>query len=424
MTFFARKSRGEILEWAGWALLFLYVVAGMIYSATLVAGTRFPDEVEYLAISHNVLQGIGYSLDGETLTAGRAPGYPYFLSAIQFLGGGFFSFRALQFLLLGLTFLAATRLATDRKMSSGLLVVTGLAAGYPVIFYLAGTLYSQTLSEFLFVLAMGLTLAGPRRLALDLAAGLAFGALILTVPSFLLIMIVTLACAWFLNLLRPRNIAGIFLAAALVMSVWITRNVVYLHHFIPVASNSGMNFLTANNPHAIVYKGVDTEAMGVYWLTVKGYGWDEFQANAYYWNIALAYLREHPGHAFVQYLERTLNYFNFMNGYAPFNGEELSVWKQAVVAVSYLALLALLGWRLADRKRYPVSSREKLLLTVYVLSAFTSAIFLTRIRLRVPFDFLIIAVVALYLSRRIEDWLAPDKAKNSSSKSTPSVPSP
>jgi len=57
-------------------------------------------------------------------------------------------------------------------------------------------------------------------------------------------------------------------------------------------------------------------------------------------------------------------------------------------------------------KRYPIVPREKLFLVVYFLSAFTSAIFFTRIRHRLPYDYLIIAIVASNLSRRLESSLA------------------
>ena len=78
------------------------------------------------------------------------------------------------------------------------------------------------------------------------------------------------------------------------------------------------------------------------------------------------------------------------------------------MGVSYISLLlALLAWRLAETKRFPAYiPREKLFLIVYVLSAFTMAIFCyTRIRYRLPYDYLIITVIAMHLSRRLQLWL-------------------
>ena len=77
------------------------------------------------------------------------------------------------------------------------------------------------------------------------------------------------------------------------------------------------------------------------------------------------------------------------------------------MGVSYIVLLALLVWRLAELKRFPLLPREKLFLIVYVLTAFTMAIFVTRIRYRLPYDYLIIAIVAMHLSRRLQLWIEP-----------------
>src|SRR5665213_1040792 len=94
---FSGKNRGYALEKAGALLLFLYVLAGVIYSAVLAPVARFPDEEEYLKLSYNLLHGPGYSMDGIHLTACRPPGYAFFLAGIRAVGGGFFSFRVVQF---------------------------------------------------------------------------------------------------------------------------------------------------------------------------------------------------------------------------------------------------------------------------------------------------------------------------------------
>ncbi len=409
---FFGSSRADFLDRAGLLLLFLYLVAGVFYSAMLAPTARFSDEREYLALSQNLLHGIGFSMDGAHLTASRPPGYSFFLCALQALGGGFFSIRVAQFFLLSATVLLVCRLASEKKLFAGLLIATGLVICYPVLFYTSGTLYAQTLSEFLFVLAVALTLIAPRSLPLDVVTGFAFGALILVVPSFLLTLFVTLGTALALKLVRPREAVIVIFFAALLVGVWITRNAVYLHHFVPVASNSGVNFLVGNHENAVAYQGAVSDAMTPYYTIASNAGWDEFQSNSYYWKIALAYIREHPGNALVHYFERVLNFFNVINAYAPQNEVEISPWKQITMAGSYSLLLALLAWRLTEIKRYPLVPREKLLLVVYVLSAFTSAIILTRIRLRLPYDWLIIAVIALHLSRHLESWLGFNSKQN------------
>jgi hypothetical protein len=411
---FSGTSPGSALEKAGILLLLLYVLAGVIYSAIIAPVARFPDESEYLKLSYNLLHGHGYSMDGVHLTAGRPPGYAFFLAAIRAVDGDYFSFRAVQFLLLGGTIFLVCRLCSKEKPFGGLLIVTGLVICYPVLFYTCGTLYPQTLSAFLFVLALNLILATPRGLALNLGSGFIFGLLILVVPTFLFTLLVVIGAAGVLKIVRWRDVLPIALAAALVVGTWTTRNAVVFHRFVPVASNSGVNFLMGNNERATACEAAANIGMVPYYEQAAKLGLDEFQSDRFYTEAAFTWIETHPGQAFVLYLEKALNFFNIMNVYVAGNHTEISVWKQILMAVSYLVLLALLGWRLSDSRRFPLVPREKLFLAVYVLSAFTSAIFFTRIRHRLPFDYLIIAVIALHLSRRLEAWMTAERSPNSS----------
>jgi hypothetical protein len=398
------------LEKAGLLLLLVYVLAGVIYSAILSPVARFPDESEYLKLSYNLLHGPGFSMDGIHLTACRPPGYVFFLSAVRALDGDYFGFRAVQFLLLAGTAFLVYRLCSEGERFAGLLVVTGLVICYPVLFYTAGTLYPQTLSAFLFVGALNLLLITPRNLILNLCSGFVFGALILVVPTFLLTLGIVVLVARFLKIIRWQDVLMITLAACLVVGTWTLRNAVTFHRFVPVASNSGVNLLMGNNERATPYEAAANIGMEPYYQQNTKLGLDEFQGDQFYKDAALNWIKAHPGQALTLYFEKVLNFFNIMNVYVPGNHVEIPLWKQVLMAASYLLLLGLLGWRLGDIRRFPLIPREKLLLAVYILSAFTSAIFFTRIRHRLPYDYLIIAIIALNLSRRLEIWLTPQRA--------------
>jgi hypothetical protein len=400
---------GGLHKW-GMVLLSIYLLAGLFYTSTLPSSTHFSDAAEYLKLSDNLVHGPGYSMDGVTLTASRPPGYAFFLSGIRVLGGGIYSFRVVQFLMLAATIILVYRLCSVGRMFGGLLVVTTLVICYPILFYISGTIYPQTLASFLFVLALTFTLADSRGLPHNLVAGFFYGALILVVPPFLFTMVVTLLVAQVLKLIRWRDIALILLAASLIVGAWTLRNANCFHRFVPIASNSGLNFLVGNNENAVVYEGAAAVSMEPYYGVASTHHWNEFEEDHYYWGVALSYLQEHPWQAFLHYLVKTLNFFNVVNAYDPGNVQQFSPWKQIVLAASYSLLLGLLAWRLFEIKRFPLGTIEKLFLIVYVLSAFTSAIFLTRIRLRLPYDYLLIAVIALHLSRRLEMWLSADRS--------------
>lgn len=410
--FFSGTTRGEAFERAGFLLLLIYLLAGVIYSAVLSPVARFPDEKEYLRLSYYLVHGPGFSMDGVHITARRAPGYAFFLAGIRMVGGDFFSFRVAQFLLFGATIYLVYRLGSEKKMFAGLLIVTCLVGCYPVLFYTAATLYPQTLSAFLFVLALTLLLVARRGLIVNLATGFSFGALVLDVPTFLLTMIVVLGVTRFYKMIRWRDVLVIFIAASLIIGTWTTRNALCFHRFVPLTSNSGLNLLEGNNPQATPFAAASNAVMGSYYKQADDLGLDEFQCDYFYRQAALTWIKTHPGQAFVLYLGKVLNFFNVVNVYTNQIHAEVSPGKQLVMAIGYLLLIGLLCWRLAGFKRFPLVPREKLFLTVYILSAFTSAIFFTRIRHRLPYDYLIIAIVALDLSRRLERWASSGQATN------------
>jgi hypothetical protein len=405
MTDISGKPAGDRFKLAGGLLLAVLVFAGIIYSALLPPVARFTDEQEYLKLSANLVHGPGFSLDGVTLTAARAPGYAFFLAAIRLVGGDFISFRVAQFFLLGATVYLVARLCAGRTIVAGLLIVTLLVACYPVLFYTSATLYPQTLAGFLFIAALSFLLATPRGLALEIAAGVCFGALILVVPTFLFTMVVVLGAAGFLKIIPWRAAGLVVIAAALVVSTWTARNAIWLDHFVPVATNSGLNLLEGNNPQSSPEAAANV-GMRPYYVQVGDLHLDEFQSDRYFRDAALSWMRDHPMQAFVLYLEKVANFFNVRNVYSSEAQPEVSRWKEIVMAASYILLLALLFWRLVDVRRFPLMPREKLFLIIYVLSAFTSAIFFTRIRHRLPYDYLIIAVIASNLSARLQARLA------------------
>ena len=400
---------------AGIFLLGLYVLAGGVYSLVLKPETHFSDEREYLALGTHLVQGPGYSLDGVHLTASRPPGYPFFIAMIKAAGGDILAIRLVQFLLVGGTLLLLVRLVPGGG-EARLLMVTGLAMIYPVIFYLSGTLYAQTFAGFLFVLALVLMLIVKRSLLLDLATGLVFGELILAVPTFALTLIVVLAVAWILKLIRWNNGLLILVGASVLIGIWTVRNMAQFHQLVPLASNSGANLLIGNCENTTPSGGSGNVDRTRYRQEAeeKFAGQPpeqfEFSADRFYREAAITWIRNNPGRAFVLYLEKTANYFSVYNQYAPESQGEVSAWKQMAMGCSYVVLLALLAWRLCEMKRFPLDRREIFFLLVYVLSAFTMALFFTRIRFRIPFDYLIIAIIAGHLARRLDLWRGATKS--------------
>jgi hypothetical protein len=388
------------LRKAGILLLAFYVSAGVIYSSLLPAAGRFSDEKEYLLLTDNLLHGPGFSMDGKHLTAIRSPGYPFFMAAIEAAGGGIVAMRIVQFLLIAGSVLLLARLFPEKERPAALLVTTLVTSLYPLFFYTGSTLYPQTLSGFLFVLALALLLRPKRGWALDLAIGATFGFLILVVPTFLFTLAVVLVVALALKIVRWPSALLVLVVAGLLVGSWTARNYAEFHEFVPVASNSGANFLIGNCENTIPTGGSGNVDRTHYREEAVRLGLNEFQEDHYYRQAAVDWIERNPARAFVLYLEKTANFFNVYNEFAPESRGEVTLWRQVVLGACYGLLLALLVWRLSEVKRFPLTTTEKLFLAVYVLSAFTSAIFFTRIRLRLPYDYLIVAVIALHVCRR------------------------
>jgi cbb3-type cytochrome oxidase subunit 3 len=401
------------LATAGIALLVICFLAGVVYSFSLPTRARYADEGEYLALSASLRHGPGYSMDGTNLTASRPPGYPFFVAAIQALGGNMITIRVVQYAIFIATLLLVYQLCDRERRFGGLLVVTILAMLYPALFYVTGTLYPQTLSAFLFVLGLATLLRPSRGVLINLAAGLLFGVLLLVVPTFALTLPILLLAAWWWKIIRWHEGIPVALGVVLVVGLWIARNEIVFHKFVPFATNSGATFLIGNGPLAQPNAGSGVIDQTPYYNLPGTQGLDEFGQDKFYRQYALDWIKANPGRAFVLYLEKTANYFNVYNLYAASTEAEVPFWKQVVMGGSYVLLLGLLGWRLVEVKRFPLLPREKLFLAVYVLTAFTMAIFVTRIRYRLPYDYLIITIVAMHLCQRLQAWLEPDAVTKS-----------
>lgn len=103
------------------------------------------------------------------------------------------------------------------------------------------------------------------------------------------------------------------------------------------------------------------------------------------------------------YLGKVANYFSFTQDVST---KGHFTWaRQALLGLSYGPLLLISLLRLAQMRRYPLSAVESLLTALFFLNALFAVIFFTRIRYRIPFDYTLIALVALFLDRLASQWL-------------------
>jgi len=400
-------------------LLAATLLAGAIYAVGLGAGLRYLDERDYVAIARHLVAGQGYTIDGVTPTAYRAPGYPLVLAALTALGLDVVGLRVVNFVLLAGALWLLDRLLRREGFALAALLAPLLLLGYPVIFYTAGTLYPQTLAMALLLLALLLATdpAHPWRGAI--LGGLAFGYAILVVPTFALkLPFFALAVLLYRQRGWPgwrgfwRALGPPALLCAVALSLllpWTARNAVALGSFVPLTTNSGYNFLLGNSENTRPNAGVNIDVSRYEQAAVP---LSEVARDVYFRDAARDWALAHPGRAVVLYAEKVLNYFNYRNDL--YVATESSRRNDLLLLLTYGPLLGLFVLRPLLAGRVPLSALEWLCVGLYLVNPFLDAVATTRIRYRLPFDALLIIVAAACLEllwrRRREARHAAEKA--------------
>jgi hypothetical protein len=268
---------------------------------------------------------------------------------------------------------------------------------YPVFLYAASTLYPQTIGGLL-LLASILLLSGPelgwKRLV---GAGVIYGALCLAIPSFLYITPFLLG---FLLFGRQRmdkwslvSCAVFGAAMAITIAPWTIRNSIEFHAFVPVSANGGFNLVIGNSP-ATLANGKPTlkEACGQ-----VPYIPNEVEFDRALTRCAIDWITNNPRAATRLYVGKLINYFNFRNELMTVT--QSTSWQDWAVFATYYPLLILALLRLAMIRRYPFSRVEWLLYAIYFGNGVLTAVFFTRLRFRMPFDLLLVAIDSAFLGR-------------------------
>ena len=383
------------------ALAGVLLLAGLVYSIWLGETLRYlPDEEEYVNLANNLAQSGTYSLEGK-LTAYRPPGYAAVLGMVSLLGGGIYHFRFLNFLLLAGSLLLACRILSRQGYSLGATLGGLLVVAYPVLFYTAGTLYPQTLAGFLFLLVLEIYTRPCLRTFHHFVGGALLGLLVLTVPTFFFAFFVLAAWIWLFRRAQIKKFLILSLGVMLlILGFWTIRNYTIFNTFFFVSTNSGENLLVGNSENTTPNAGTTVD-ISKYLSGASGL--DEVERDRYFRQQALEFISNNPGDAVRLYLLKVLNYFNYRNELV--TQAEATPGKDLLMLVTYGPLLLIFLLRLLQVSKIKLSPLEVLFTSIYLVSAFVSAIFFTRIRFRLPFDYLLIMAVAIALDVNLRRFL-------------------
>jgi 4-amino-4-deoxy-L-arabinose transferase-like glycosyltransferase len=278
-----------------------------------------------------------------------APGYPYFLAAVDLLGGhterrgGAVQPARVAQAVLGMVTVGLIGLVAWEAFGElAAFAALAIAAVYPVFVELSGTLVPENLLTPLVLAAVAAALRihnSTRPYLWALVAGLLSGLSALTHENGVLILIPLVlaatsaisrreARAWWRPLLEPAILVA---AALLTIAPWTIRNAHALHRFIPISDETGITLVGTYNPASAanslvpdkwrLYYGIPGEQSLIHEagnLTEPQIG-DRLQSQAF------SYIAHHPFAPLDVAYHNTLRLFELEGSYA---------WRASALALS------------------------------------------------------------------------------------------
>lgn len=406
------------------AYFIAFFVVAVCWAAILLSGDRIKsfDEGAFQVLADNLATSGRYADHNDKITAFRAPGLVFFLTPFSALGLEIVGMRLANATLIGLGLVLVYHLLARKAGPLAGLIAVMLIPAWPVVIYAGTTLYPQTLGAFLLVLTVYLldVLVGSDRLQHAIWTGLSYGAMLLTIPIVLLLWPVF---AGYILWQSPRKLTHVVVftvVAASLVGSWTYRNYAAFGHFIPVATSSGYNLLAGNSPGARYNTSLEVRFPEYVYTELSGKS--EAEANSIMTKAAIKEITADPGRIAILYLGKFLHWFDFSN--TLLSDQQLEGGASAlapstrdvILFFTYLTIILPLVAHIIHARSYPFTRLELLFLTLWITSGLAYAIFFTRVRFRLPFDWLIISSNAIFLAAVIETRLNNKRAKQTSSR--------
>ncbi|NPA94109.1 MAG: hypothetical protein GXO58_01630 [Thermodesulfobacteria bacterium] len=376
--------------------LFAFVVAGLVYSFWLGDSLKFPDERLYLSIAENIAKGHGFSFDGITPTAFFPPVYPLILALFIKLGFSIPLLRFLNFIFLAASLVTIFSILKTQNGDIGIGPAAFLMGGYGVLFYTAGTFYPQTLFTFVLLLIVRVAIQRPFGVREAMIFGCLSAMLVLIHGTGVFVPPVVAIWLFMTSQQKKRMLKLLsisVLVAVICMSLWTFRNYKRFKSFIPLTTHGGDTLYIGNNPNTSISYWYDYVNDKFYQKVSR---LPEQEQNREYVKRTLKFWIETPSKAIKLYFLKLIEYFNYKNNLCI--KAEFSKWRGLFMFITYYPLLLCLVIRLLYARKIPLSDIEKLFVALYLVSAFFHALFLPRIRFRLPYDVILIAHIGLMFS--------------------------
>ena len=364
----------------------------------------WPDEADYYKLAYNLIHLHVYSSDGASLTALRPPGYAFFLAILLCISSNIAFLHYANFILWicsgYLTFRITKMLYGNFAGTISLL----WTLEYAVALYTSTFLYPQMLASTLFLSSLYVHLkAGQWGAGWHVLEGVLFGILILTLPMYLFALpcLVVLVGTESSNAWRPFLI---LFWIALPLGMWTIRNYSAFHKLVFIGTQGGHELLVGNSPNTTANAGV-TADIHTYVDKARQLKLNEAQTDIFYRRSAVDWIVHHPRRWLLLYGEKLLNWFNFRNDLVmKAQGSNI---KWVLMFFTWYSLLGVAMLRiLLKPDRW--TGVDLYLWGVYASGALSYAMFFTRLRYRVPYDYILITQAAVCIDefRKTRGWSA------------------
>ena len=397
------------------AYAFAGIVVILCWALIFMAGdaVKSADEPDFLATSVNLAQTGIFAVEPGQPDAYRAPGLVFFLTPFSALGAGMMEARLANATLVGFGLVMLFQLVRRHASPLAGLLAVVMVSAWPVVIYTSSTLYPQTLAGFLLILTLWLLdglrdndTSGP-----PLLGGLAYGAFILTIPVALLLTPVLVA--WIASISR-RWITAVMIFGVVSGSLvgsWTLRNWMTFDSFIPVATSSGYNLLAGNTENARWNTSLNVRFPEYVYTEITGK--NDVERNKIMTDAAFAEIAADPARFVQRYAGKFIHWFHFSNRLL---SDEVVESGASSVPVGLREIILFAAWmvliiapllcRLLMMRRIPMKKIEILFMALWITAGLAYALFFTRIRFRLPFDWLIISANAMFIAALIERYVA------------------
>ena len=296
-------------------------------------------------------------------TAEHPPLFPLLVGLLAKLGADGYLAQKLLLCVVGTTTVGFVGLA-GRELAGPItgLVAAGLAAAYPFLWVVDGSLMSETLYGALLAATMWLAIRFARRPSLGLAAGMGVlvalaaltrGEALLLVPLLLLPLALRAGTGWRSRLTLAAVALGAF---ALVLAPWTIRNLTVFDEPVLISTNGNAVFVGSNCD--AVYHGPFT---GLWNFDCYGSapGGDESEQSVAYRERGFDYARDHAGRLPIVMVVRFLRVWDLYRplqqaDYETFEGRSRTASHLGLVAYYPMLLLAAAGAVMLRRRRAPL----------------------------------------------------------------------